>query len=108
MRYLYNITDNKVICVSHFAGKAVRGIAKCDPNCDAFNEETGIKLATLRCDEKVARKRAKRAEEKYIAAIKAYEAAKAEVAAMQVYLNDAYSIHEEARTELLEFENSLA
>ena len=40
---------NKVICVSHFAGKPVRGVAICSEH-DEFNEETGRKLAQARCD----------------------------------------------------------
>lgn len=31
MRYRFYVTDNKVICVSSYAGKTVRGVAKCDP-----------------------------------------------------------------------------
>ena len=46
MRYFYNVSDNKVVCVSHYAGKAVRGIAKCDP-VDNFVEDQGMRLREL-------------------------------------------------------------
>lgn len=57
MKYTYNMGNNKVVCVSHYAGKPVRGIAKCNEEYDKFNAETGMKLAKLRCDEKIALKR---------------------------------------------------
>lgn len=47
---------NKVICVSTFAHKKVRGIAKCSPN-DVFDLQKGKHLARLRCDLKIAKKR---------------------------------------------------
>ena len=53
-RYRYIIdseeTPKKVIVLSKYAGKDVRGIAKCSPN-DKFDIETGRVLATLRCGE---------------------------------------------------------
>lgn len=61
--YKYIVHGNKVICLSTFAGKAVRGIARCAP-CDEFDVEKGKKLATARCAEKVARKRYDRANRK--------------------------------------------
>lgn len=51
----------KVIAVSTFAGKTVRGVAKCHPN-DSFDEEFGKKLAVARCNLKVAQKRQARAD----------------------------------------------
>ena len=52
-----------VIAVSTYAGKTVKGRAKCDPR-DGFDLEKGKELAAARCAEKVAKKRAKRAEQK--------------------------------------------
>jgi len=60
----------KVIVASSYAGKIVRGVAKCNEN-DTYNEDTGIALATSRCDVKIANKRVKRAMAKYDAATKA-------------------------------------
>lgn len=66
-RYRYIIDSEeqptKVIVLSKYAGKDVRGIAKCSPN-DEFDVEVGKALAQLRCDQKVAWKRLQRARRK--------------------------------------------
>ena len=51
------------VAISTYAGKTVKGYAKLNPN-DEFNWEKGRNLAIARCNAKVARKRAKRAEQK--------------------------------------------
>ena len=61
--YRYYYTNNKVIAVSTYAGKTVRGVAICAPG-DEFNLEFGKKLAAARCNEKVAAKRYERASKK--------------------------------------------
>lgn len=71
-RYRFYITDNKVICVSSYMGRTVRGVAKCSPN-DTFDTEFGMKLAQARCDYKVAIKRYERALMKTNEADKALE-----------------------------------
>ena len=58
-----------VIAVSTYAGKTVKGRAKCDPR-DGYDFEAGKKLAAARCAEKVAKKRAKRAKQKFREAAK--------------------------------------
>lgn len=58
--YKFYTAGNMVAAVSSFAGKKVRGVAKCNPN-DNFDLEKGKALAAARCGEKVARKRVKRA-----------------------------------------------
>lgn len=61
MRYhTYTNNKNLVVVTSTYAGKVVRGVAKCSPN-DEFNLEDGEKLAKARCDCKVAALRCKRA-----------------------------------------------
>lgn len=67
MRYRFIQAGNKVICISTYAKKVVKGIAKCSPN-DEFDLDLGKELAKLRCDVKIADKRANRAAEKYIEA----------------------------------------
>lgn len=62
--YRYIVTKNKVIALSTYAGRTVRGVAKCSPH-DVFDVEKGKKLAAARCNEKVAEKRFARAAEKY-------------------------------------------
>lgn len=59
----YTDGKTKVIAVSTYAGKVVRGVAKCDIN-DTFSFEKGKELAAARCNEKVAWKRLTRAENK--------------------------------------------
>lgn len=67
---VFRDNKGKVIVASSYAGKIVRGVAKCNEN-DTYKEETGIALATARCDVKIANKRVKRAMAKYDAATKA-------------------------------------
>ena len=63
-RYTFYKQGNNVICVSHYAGKTVKGIAKCAP-ADTFSDDFGKALSQLRCDIKVARKRYKAAQDNY-------------------------------------------
>lgn len=62
--YKYVVTPNKVIALSTYAGRTVRGIAKCHPN-DTFDEDFGKALAAARCNQKVAAKRYARARAEY-------------------------------------------
>lgn len=62
--YKFIRADNKVIALSSFAGKTVRGVAKCHPG-DVFDIEYGKQLAAARCGRKIAEKRYKRANDKY-------------------------------------------
>ena len=57
----YTDGKTKVIAVSTYAGKVIRGVAKCDVN-DTFSFEKGKKLAAARCNEKIAKKRFARAQ----------------------------------------------
>lgn len=75
MRYQYVTAGNKIICISHYAGKPVRGIAKCYPT-DEFNLEDGKKLAQSRCDYKIAQKRVRRARARHAEATKALDNAR--------------------------------
>lgn len=84
----YQIFDNgkdKVIVVSTYAGKPVRGVAKCAPN-DEFNISRGSDLAAIRCDMKIAQKRLKRAKEKYNEAVEALNEAQKWSDRMEDYL----------------------
>ena len=59
----YTDGKTKVVAVSTYAGKAVRGVAKCDIS-DTFSFEKGKELAEARCNQKIAKKRLTRAENK--------------------------------------------
>lgn len=49
-----------VVCVSSYAGRPVKGRAKCSPH-DTFDAGKGRQLAQARCDLLIAQKRQKRA-----------------------------------------------
>lgn len=58
---VYVDSDAKVVvATSTYAGKPVRGVARCHPN-DEFDIDKGIQLAVARCNLKVAAKRQERA-----------------------------------------------
>ena len=63
-----------IVALSTFAGRPVKGYAKCDPR-DEFSIEKGKELAAARCNLKVAEKRKARATQKYMES--AFEANKA-------------------------------
>ena len=96
MKYTYTISGNKVYCISHYAGKAVRGVAKCDTQYDEFNVETGMELAKIRCDQKIAKKRVKNLANKLHSAIETYEVSKNNVDSLKnnldAAINEAYTI----------------
>ena len=87
----YNTTDasgRKVtIAVSTYEGKTVKGYAKCDVN-DTYTSENGERLAAARCNERVARKRAKRAAKKLAEAKQNVMQAQAHLAKMVNYFED--------------------
>lgn len=59
-------TDNKtrVIAVSTYAGKSVRGIATCASG-DEFDLSAGVKIAANRCAVRIAEKRLRNATNRY-------------------------------------------
>ena len=101
--YKYIVNKNKVICLSSYAGKAVRGIAKCAPN-DTFDEEFGKDLATARCAAKIAAKRYNRATKKFAEANKELTAARAFYDQMAEYFIHSKAEYEEAKNALEHFE----
>ena len=104
--HFYNSKD-KVVAVSTYAGKPVRGIAKCDP-ADTFSLEYGQKLAAARCNEKVAGKRLKRAESKFVEACHNYLAAQRRMESMREYFADARNSLDEARANVANLLSNLA
>lgn len=106
-RYKFIITDNKVICLSSYMGRTVRGVAKCSPN-DEFNEEFGKKLAQARCDYKAAQKRYERAMQKNNEAEDALYAAEQYSDKMDNYLWEAEEAFDDATMTLMELLDSEA
>ena len=86
--YKFVYYKNVVTAISSFAGKTVKGTAKCEPG-DTFNKELGERLARVRCDVKVAKKRSKHAAKKYTEAKKSLEQAQRYVRKMEDYVVDA-------------------
>lgn len=87
-KYRFIQNGNKVIAISTYAGKTVRGVAKCDPR-DTMDLETGKKIAALRCAQKVAKRRLKRANKKLDEAYDMLKKATTRVADMQDYYGNA-------------------
>lgn len=82
--------NNKVYAISTFAGKTVRGVATCSAS-DKYNQEYGMKLAAARCNMKVAGKRLRRAESKFVEAKRNFEEAARRFERETRYLEDAKS-----------------
>lgn len=89
----------RVVAVSSFAGKPVKGYADCHPN-DEFDIEYGKALAAARCAEKIAAKRCKRAYSKVDEAKAQANAALAYLQKMMKYEADAEANYNIASYEL--------
>lgn len=85
---VYTNGTDKVVVASTYAGKVVRGTAKCNPG-DKFDLDIGIELAKLRCDRKIAKKRYKRALAKQAEAVIQLVNATINKEKMDAYLADA-------------------
>jgi len=105
-RYRFIEAGNKIICISTYAKKVVKGIAKCSPN-DNFDIEIGKRLAQLRCDEKIADKRANRALDKYLEALAGKNEAKMYYDDMERYYLDSENKHDKALEELENFQKEI-
>lgn len=89
----------KVIAVSSFAGKPVRGISVCDKK-DTFDLNTGMELAAARCNYKIAQKRLARADSKVNEAVNNVINAKYKLENMWEYQADSARAVDEAANEL--------
>lgn len=94
--YKYVVTPNKVIALSSYGGRTVRGIAKCHPG-DTFNEDVGKALAAARCNEKIAAKRYARAQKKYLEMCEELKEFQARAHKLGDYLRDSYEANKEAK-----------
>lgn len=96
----------RVIAVSTYAGRKVRGVAKCAPD-DKFDMDKGKMLAAARCNLKVAEKRKNRAMKKKAEAIRKRDEANEHYSNMFSYFTDSFIAYEEAKAKLQEIEDSL-
>lgn len=87
-KYRFYCGPNKIVAVSTYEGRTVRGVAKCDPR-DSFDAEKGKELAAARCNQKVATKRQRRAERELKKAIAAHDRATKYLGKMNDYYEDA-------------------
>ena len=96
----------KVICVTYYKGKPIKGIAKCAP-CDDFDISVGEKLAYLRCKNKFLKRKSEQATSAYSKAVVA--AGKAEMNRLNAidFFNEVSSELYAARQELASLETSL-
>jgi hypothetical protein len=104
--YKFYKSDNKIIAISSFAGKKVKGVAKCDPE-DTFSVEFGEKLAAARCDKKVAFKRVKSANAKLLEAAAEFEAAQKKLKYMTDYYGDSLRRLKESEDSIKELLDSI-
>ncbi len=104
--FYYNEDSKTIVCTTLYKGQMARGIAKCDPT-DNFDMDTGKKLAYLRCKQKFARKKLKRANKAYSDAIAAEARAKNNLCKAADFLDDAVFQLSAAKHELDMFEKSL-
>lgn len=86
-KYHFYVGKNKIVAVSTYAGKSVRGVAKCDPR-DEFDMEKGRALAAARCAERVATKRQARAKAEFNRAYANFTKAQKRLEDMNVYMVD--------------------
>lgn len=89
-KYKYYICESqrKIIAVSTYEGKTVRGVAKADPR-DLFDLEKGKQLAAARCNQKIAAKRKVRADRELKKAVTAFAKAQDRMMKMNEYYEDA-------------------
>lgn len=104
-RYKFYKADNKTICVSSFAKKPVRGIAKCSPH-DVYDADKGMRLAQLRCDLKVAEKRMEKARNRKVEAMINLNQAKYEEYLADQYYTDSLKQYQETQKWLMDFEKN--
>lgn len=107
-RFYYDDKWNprKVIAVSSYAGRSVRGVAQCHPN-DEFSREKGQQLAAARCGAEIAKKRLARAHAKYKEALAQMEETKKYVESMKAYYIDSMRESDEAELILEHLETEM-
>lgn len=107
-KYTYFVADKqkKVVAVSTYAGKIIRGVAKCDPR-DEFSIEDGKKLAAARCAVKIAKKRNANANAQKKRAYNELVEKQYRLQKMNDYVADSQAALNEANNELATIEASM-
>ena len=104
--YRFFTAGNKVVAVSTYAGKTVRGTAKCSPE-DNFSLEDGQALAAARCNLKISEKRRNRAMRKLEEAKRTMADAQQNFEKMLHYFEDASNALADAHAEVNELMDEL-
>ena len=99
-------TSTVVIAISTYAGKIVKGVAKCMSG-DKFDIETGKRLAAARCNLKVCDKKVNRVGEKFANARKVLDDAEKCCDEMKQYYKDVYNEYFMAEKKLSDIESEL-
>ena len=108
MKYRFFTAGNKVICVGSYAGRKVKGVAKCDVDQgDVFDLEVGKQLSELRCENKIADKRLARAYQLRHEAALEVEAAHNKYDKMNQYYMDALDNAIKVKENLRKYSESL-
>lgn len=95
-----------IIALSTYAGKIVKGVAKCRAG-DDYNLEDGKRLAAARCDFKVCNKRLNRARKKKTEIMQQLEKLNKAIEDANSYYEDALNATVEALNNVKNIENSL-
>lgn len=95
-KYRFYKQGRKIIAVSTYAGRTVRGVASCNP-VDEYNEEIGKQIAAGRCNLKIAEKRCRRAQSKFDNAKIEFLKAQEHMQKMYEYLQDSRAAEAAAR-----------
>ena len=95
-KYRFYKQGRKIIAVSTYAGRTVRGIASCNP-VDEYNEEVGKQIAAGRCNLKIAEERCRRAQNKFDNAKIEFLKAQEHMQKMYEYLQDSRAAEAAAR-----------
>ena len=102
---IYNDGKNKTVAVSTYAGKTVRGVAKCDPR-DTFVFAKGEDLAIARCTEKIAAKRVARSKKEFEKAKNMVAIAQRRLEKMDSYVKDSVVAYNTAKKNREDLEKS--
>lgn len=106
MKYTYSFSENRVYCMTYYAGKTIKGVAKRDPE-DEFDIEVGKKLAKARCDVKLYKAKVKRKTERARIANEEFLKALQHLNNAQKYTDEAVNAYLECLKNLEELEKSL-
>ena len=98
--------SKQITAISTYAGRIVKGYAKCDPR-DNYTEANGMELAAARCGVKIAEKRYHRALAKRDEAVLEVQRALAHMHKMEDYVAGASEKFQQAEDDLAEILSTL-